>query len=487
MESLAFIGWVMLIATLATIVYKSVTRKWDIMSYNVMFLLGMCQFYFLTIAIIPLTDAMVTVEGWSPSGEHVYTNTGIALLLFMLFYFLAGVFSKSWNWPGKLVPKLDFPATNTGLTVVVGVVILFVIGTMLVDPGGAYTELVVFMFRPALMSFALGLGVVLVIKNPLNPFFWALGIFLLLLGVLIGTSYTTDRRQVLSVLLVVPWMSYWAWLRYVKPTRQLVIIGAMAFVSLCFLLAYTNIRHLYATEQASVEARAQQLGDLVSSGNSVFASENVKAIFLQDTAMMTMYVVDTYGDQYDLQPFNGLGLFALNPIPRVVWPDKPAALGKDVQAQLGAKGNLSIGVVGHGWVEGHYLGVIGYAIFFGIFVTAVDRMLRQRASSPFFLSAVGCMLGNTMGLPRGETSILFVYVIYGFIFTAGVFYALRVLLRPYLLLGKPLVLEPVAADATDAPPEDDAYAEEGFRTYARAREARADAAATATRALPEAS
>lgn len=47
-----------------------------------------------------------------------------------------------------------------------------------------------------------------------------------------------------------------------------------------------------------------------------------------------------------------------------------------------------------------------------------------------------------MGLPRGETSIIFVYVVYGFIFTAATLYFLRAVFRPYLLLGQPLNLVP---------------------------------------------
>jgi hypothetical protein len=98
-----------------------------------------------------------------------------------------------------------------------------------------------------------------------------------------------------------------------------------------------------------------------------------------------------------------------------MWPSKPEGMAVVVERQMRAQANLGIGIIGHGWAEGGWLGVLGYAAFFGFLAGAVDGLIKQRAWNPYFISAIGSCLGQLVAIPRGETSLFFLLVIAGFI------------------------------------------------------------------------
>jgi hypothetical protein len=102
--------------------------------------------------------------------------------------------------------------------------------------------------------------------------------------------------------------------------------------------------------------------------------------------------------------------------------------------------NLGVGCIGHGWAEAGWFGVLYYALTLGILCGIVDRLVRRFANDPFFMISVGCSLGNVLGLARGETSLFLVLITTGFIACQVIFWGARVVLGPYMLVGKPLVI-----------------------------------------------
>lgn len=136
---------------------------------------------------------------------------------------------------------------------------------------------------------------------------------------------------------------------------------------------------------------------------------------LQDSAYNSMYFIENYPDTHEHRPLHGLVFMLTNPIPRAVFPSKPMALGILMQEEVGASANLGPGIIGHGWMEAGWIGVIYYAAFFGFGIAAADKLIRLRSDNPYFISAMGASMGNVIALPRGETALFMVFLVFGLI------------------------------------------------------------------------
>jgi len=269
------------------------------------------------------------------------------------------------------------------------------------------------------------------------------------LNAVVATVGTVDRRFLLGVLGAAVWMWYWASLRYKRTTPVVARLSVAAAGLILLIGAYTGIRHAVGgTEGATLAVRAAQFTELARKGSIERGS--FAMMFFQDTPNNTLFIIENYPEVYALRPLNGAGVVISNPVPRFFWPGKPEGLGIALQKQMGVEANLGTGIIGHGWAEGLYLGVIGYAVFFGLFVGAIDRVIRARAGNPYFLAAIGCSLGNILALPRGETSIFFLFAIVGFFATVMVLWLTRLVLGAFMQAGQPLWAFPVAADGGGA-------------------------------------
>jgi hypothetical protein len=418
------------LATIAAVLARFVARKLDLFSYQSTFLAGMVFFYYGPMVLIPLTPEFRSVYQSDGSG---WTTLAIAVVIFISVYLFFGRIGANAAWFGRLLPKLDGPVNQPAILTVIATTAasgLFFFGVSFTPGAVGLLDVFLLTLIPNFMSFALGLAVVLLVRQPRNPGWWALAGGLFVVGAVVSMSISTDRRFLMGVLLVVPWALYYAWLRY-RPAGPTLIVGGLGvFATMTVVLAYTNLRHNIEFQGDVVGNRLAQVQQMVS--RSPFTQENFTAVFAQDTPLMTLYYIENVPDAVAYQPLHGLVFFATNPIPRALWPDKPLAMGIQMMQEVNAPSNLGTGIIGHGWVEAGWIGVLYYAAFFGFLMCAIDRTIRERAHNPYFIILMGCSMANILALPRGETSLFLVLNFYGLVAITGVTWLTFKLFSPLL-------------------------------------------------------
>ena len=141
----------------------------------------------------------------------------------------------------------------------------------------------------------------------------------------------------------------------------------------------------------------------------------------------------------------------MNPIPRAIYPGKPKALGILLQEQFKIAANLGPGIIGHGWAEAGWIGIVYYAVFFGCLVAVADRLTLERLNNPYFIAAAGSNLGNVLGLARGETSMFLDMIVAGSAACLILYAVGGSVFRPYMLVGRPIPPEDLVPERFRAP------------------------------------
>jgi len=376
-------------------------RRTDLLSFRNFFLLGFCFFYGLATFFLAFMDPGGFI--YSPNGSG-YLPLAICTPLFAAIFLLGDRWGHRFDLAQRLVPKLSIVPTTASLFFGIGLCLLLAVLGLF--PLGDYFTALLAQVRPGLASCAAGLATYYLISKKFNPIAWALFLGVFVLSLLICVTGGIDRRYSLSVFLVVGWVWYFTDLRYKNIGFTLSKLAIGGAVVAMFLVVYSGIRGV-GEEQRSFTARAELLRDAARNPTEVKKGA-LESVLFQDAPINTIYIMENYPLNQSLDPFNGLIFFATNPIPRTMWENKPLGLGYSLQMQFGIEANLGPGIIGHGWSEGMWLGVIGYALIFGLISGVLDRATATNATNPFFLSVYGAEMGNYVGLPRGETSLFLV-------------------------------------------------------------------------------
>jgi hypothetical protein len=436
---------------LAVMFYGYLVKDEPLISWRNFFLLGFLQFYTLATLWSCILDFQSNV--YITRGE-AFGTLALAMPLFFFTFLATWAWAKKWQWPHRIVPRMDLPITTGGVltcaVLLIGLVILSIpLG------GGSYADSLVFFVRTSMGAAATGLAFYLLLSNPRNPVWWAVfgGIFIV--AAITSVVGSIDRRNFLSVFFVVAWMWYFSKLRWMPKAKTLRTVFVVAAVTFFCLVVYNKGRQQLGWQTATFEARGQQFLELAKTGPDLSAKNLLTELLLQDTPLNTVCIMENYPERYEHDPLAGAHFYIVNPIPRAVYPNKPEALGIILQRQLQVAANLGCGIIGHGWHEAAWIGILYYAIFFGALIAVVDNLVQARSYNPYFLAATGCSLGNVLGLPRGETSMFLDMITAGFFICLFLFTFAAYALRPYLVLGAPIVLAPAWAFPGDDQPEDD--------------------------------
>ncbi len=421
----AAVAWILTIFLLGLLAYKILRRQWDLLSFNTLLLVGFIQFFSLPVLLFSLTDVSQLITYFNPA-ESDWNMLALMMLLYVGVTLAAYRFGRRFEYGQKWLPKADLPVTYGGIIIVLGVTL---VGIAITIPAGftSYLSFAAIMFRPAFIAFAAGIATVLVIKQPRNPGFWAVFLFILVAGLLVSMSFNYGRRDPLGVFLAITWVAYWMWVRYRPMIQQVTISAVGASIILVFLLGFSAVRGDSRAEDSDVGTRVKQFALLFSGQRQTFDIQNFLLVFYQDSALNSAYAISAYPQSYPIVPFHGAVYFLVNPIPRVFWENKPVGMGSAFQAQLKTGGNLGVGIIGHGWVEGLALGVAGYAAFFGLMSGLFDGHLRRHANNPYLVAATGTGLGHMLAIPRGETSLMCVLWAYGFMAVIAALFITKIL------------------------------------------------------------
>lgn len=312
-------------------------------------------------------------------------------------------------------------------------------------------------FRSGMAACAMGLATYYFVARKFSPIAWAAFAGTFVVASVITTFGSVGRRDWLAVFFAVPWAWYYATLRYRPLTPLAIKLAPVGVATLVIMISYSTIRHDFG-EDVSYNQRIGQLMDLAK--NPLGGLGEAVTVMTPDTASISSFIFEVYPDRYVRKPLNGLFYVLAQPIPRLLWPGKPLALGIDVQDQLDSPANLGPGILGHGWAEAGWFGIVYYGLFFGAFVVIVDAALIRRADMPFFVAVIGAALGNVLALPRGDTPLFFTQIMATWISTMILLYIVRYS-AGVLITGFPsiAIAPPIAHDLDDDDAWDD-YAED---------------------------
>ncbi|MDX2148651.1 MAG: hypothetical protein SFZ23_14135 [Planctomycetota bacterium] len=440
MMILAISALATLAVTLGYLAYDIIVKRNPLLTYRNMFLVGYLFFYGL--ATLFAVRFEFSGELYTPVGTG-YLPLAVMIPGFLVVFFTGHAWARKWGWPGKLIPALELPVTTPAL--VTYIVILLAVSSLGLIAVTSYAGGIMTQMRPGLAAAAIGLATYLLLAKRFNPLAWAIFIPTFVFGVLLSVSGGTDRRFVLGCFIVVLWVWYWCDLRFRPLGTTLLKLGVIVAIATAFIIVYSGIRHV-GEDRLNFANRAKQLATAAT--DPTVKKGSLDQVLYQDAPINTVYIIETYPKDNDLDPFNGLKFFLGNPIPRFLWPDKPVGLGYALQQQFNIPANLGPGIIGHGWSEGMWLGVAGYAIVFGILTGIMDRLLRERSWNPYFLAVYGGFLGNFFGLSRGETSLFMVLIVTGGVGCIVVLWIGKIALGKFLGAFVPLTYTPPGLGAT---------------------------------------
>jgi len=401
-------------------------RRWDVLSLRNFFLLGYMHFMCLGAVFLVrgIRDGTFRLDsGYLPS------DTGMLLLallgpLFLIVFLAGSAAGFRWRFGTKLLPKMELGVNTPTLAFgIVGLLGLSAAFSLLPQTG--YIGLLGSQFASGAAAGAFGLAVYYVLGQRLSPLAWGLLLSTLVVGAVSTAVHGSGRRFFLGLLLAGPWVWYFTKLRYARPAKLGAGMAVGAVAALFAVLLYSNFR---SEEQRDAASRARQLVQAVT--NPRVDLTNISYMLYTDTAYNTMFILENYPERFDYQPLHGAWWVVTNPIPRAIWAGKPAALGETLRDQMDSNANLGAGIVGQAWSEAGVLGILYYAVFFGVLLGVVDRAMAERATNPFFVVAIGASLGNMIAMARGDVGLFFIQVVASAVAVFGVLWVVKIVIGP---------------------------------------------------------
>ena len=421
-DLLAVVGWLTCVAILVSLFNEMRSPRGLVLSWKTIFLAGYTVFYGTGTAL--LAAEKYTNPFYIPSGHAIAVMTfwvPTFLVLFLLFYKLG----RKWTGLTKVIPTCSLPLSSPLLFISLGICMALGLITTLV-PIPDYLGMLMAQFRDGWLAASVGLATFYLLSRKRNPL--AMGVFALVLPtvLVLATTAGIGRRPLLNMFLMVGWVGYFYYFRFCPRSVRmtwLIAGGTAAVAALTMYAAFRADVNVRQDRQTVISQRVAQIKRALT--NPRIETEAIWSLLATDPSIYTGYLIDQVPDNLPPYPFQGLAYFLANPIPRQFWPGKPSAIGILIQERLGLVFNVGPGIIGHGYYEMLHLGVVWYALFFGVACAAVDTAIRRRADQPLFVIAVGTCLGNVMGLPRGETFLFFLGACATFVAAMGVFVTLR--------------------------------------------------------------
>lgn len=433
---LSILGVLVVLGTIGVLLYNLKTKKYELLSLRNLFLLGFAHFF-------GIGTYFTMVSGSNVYGDRGRTLLFGSILIFLVVFFIAQRIGIKWDSLRRVIPAVQLPVTRQGINfAILALLGAGFLGAVL--PNTGYLPALYSQLRVGMPAAAVALATYNLLARKFNPIAWLMFLGTLGFAALLSTVGDIGRRSLLGVILAVGWIWYYYSLRYRPAGPTAVKIGALLICGFFALVVFAGFRGHGAGSGVgrggySLQTRIQQFAEVLA--NPTIASGDVTSSIISDAPTNSMFIMENYPDVYPYDPFNGAKFLLSNPIPRFLWPEKPRGLGIVVQEQLQSPANLGVGILGHGWAEGGWIGVIGYAAFFGLLTAGLDNLIRQRMWNPYFLAALGSSLGNVYALPRGETSLFLLQVINSFVGVIAVLYLLKLFLGPVMLASQPLVVD----------------------------------------------
>jgi len=256
----------------------------------------------------------------------------------------------------------------------------------------------------------------------------ALGLFLGIFGYALLFAMVTfvGRRLLLSVAITPLICMYWLKWRYRSAKFNLVWLGFAAFLALGVAAFYSTIRHtnvMSSTHERSFSSIVQDIKG--TSLDKAIAQVSIDwmhyvAQYTTHYSLLTIHLID--GGQAEVEPLNTLAFLATYPVPRMLFPGKPAAYGARIVTdvlRLPYATNWGLGIVGHGYQEGGIPVIMLYAVLIVIMIRVLDDALVRQPSNVYLLGILCTASPHFVSLMRGDTCNMTAEICESFFFAWG--------------------------------------------------------------------
>jgi len=355
------------------------------------------------------------------------SSTGNWLLLYVWVYFLVYLFSYHritvvrW-FTSKLsmipseAPDSMLIAMAVGLVLVGLPIRLFAYNIPVVGPTLNNVALAMAAIACATMGWVWS-------QRKFNPVVISLTIAILAGCIGISVFRVFGRRPLIGVLFGFAWGAYYRWARYVAPKKMLLYMIPLMLLAGAVISAFTAIRgETSRGRSASVSSilKAMVTADVSQGSQGLATGQSVPAAM--------MWALEQYPRHIKPEPLFSMQYMGMYFVPRALWPSKPEPLSTKIAHLAKLRGvnrdliTIPPGVVGYAAAEGGMYALIIYALFFGQFTRFFDDLVRQNPFNPFIILPSGCVIGQFLGLARGDIASFTDIIIVSFIATMLLMY-----------------------------------------------------------------
>lgn len=357
------------------------------------------------------------------------TNGVIFAIMCTIFVVIFHV-SYSGGWyvkkiATKLNPTFPVPTTSSLLAVSVILVLLAVLFRFVlvhIPVFGVLTSVL----STGLMPAAAAVIVWAWMPQIMNPIVTMISVPLLLFVMFMSVYQNFGRRDLVSVLAACIWAAYHGYWKHRGTAFMLKRLAVLGTAGIVLVAAYTGAREKTTTETTATEL-ISKIGDS-DLWYGVFSMASGQA-----AGGISMYLIETRPTNTPYDTLHSAIYFVTNPIPRILWPGKPEALGFTMVRDAGIRRkaeefNFGPGLMGHIWNDNPFLAMIPYAIFLGLMIRTLDEVTKRHGINPFLVIPCGVVIGEIIALPRGELGLFLSRTFFStFAAFAGMIVASRIL------------------------------------------------------------
>ena len=241
---------------------------------------------------------------------------------------------------------------------------------------------------------------------------------MLVFALIVGLSFGSSRRPLLSTVAAIPIVYYWIRGRGSNRVIVVTVLAICSFVALLAIGAYGNVRH---NQDANLSPITRAVESIRALPAIMMSPGEVLSIGLLggDAVPNSLAVTSIYPADLPMQPMSSAVFVLTNPMPRALWPGKPEALGQTLPRYLGQWRygyiNWGPGMIGNFYADGGFFVMPIYAAILGLLMRWFDYQLTNDPENPYLLAILAAISGQWVAMPRGDVGVFSVQVIGAFI------------------------------------------------------------------------
>lgn len=389
-------------------------RQRDLLSVRNFVLSGGITFIGASAINAGLNDFQYTNYSW---GDIAYFISGafVFLCTFILWY-------RWFKLPQKLGKRLlrSWPPMSISivafLAVIAGIFGMMAIFQLPIPGVGPLMGIIG--TKSAIISLALSFTLWYKHKN--NPILFTLFATCFIFASLVALSSGTGRRSLVGVLAVFPIVMYWMKYRYYEGKKVLPLMGIVSVCGLIIIAGYTGFRHQVRGSNIAYSSPVHLAFDRFAKLPQAIVSSDIWGAqffeFLgQNTADASLLAIHLHTREVPTAPFHSIIFFVTNPVPRVLWTEKPKGYGyllpQEIYKLRRSRATWGPGIVGHSFHEGGLHMCIFYGILFASVFRFFDELLVQQPGNPFLAGMLAAASGDLAGLLRGDIGTFSVQIV----------------------------------------------------------------------------